>query len=154
MQALVLVHISSLDTLTWLTNEAQALERAQAMGGAVTAHAGPVIILDQSWPTTGDSAARQWFYTTVENHSSLQWFSHSEEHDGWTEPMARLAALIPEIGATEVRVGGLWATSDGSSGCVHEVCRHLEMNGIPATLEPAWCVFEEEEGWHDAMDAR
>ena len=58
--------------------------------------------------------------------------------------MSALGRLLRDHQVTQVRLGGLWATLDGSSGGVNEAYTQLQHQGFACRIDFALCGIEEE----------
>lgn len=145
-EALLLVHLSSLDAFTD-QNRLAGNYLGQRIRDAIDAW--PVerllFLIDQEWEYRGaQSTPRKYVMEKVGQRSSF--LLHFDEADGnWEEAMDHLAGLLHQHQVTQVVLGGVWATYDGSSGCVNEAQRQLERRGVPCRLDYDICGMESDE---------
>jgi hypothetical protein len=148
LQALVIVHLSSLDAFTYEYGFANGAEVACQLTFAIQAHAGLVVVLDQGWPFNGETSdPRQLVLKTLEKHPQVIWFSHSEDtpvdFDPWDQPMQQLGNLLHDHGITSVILGGCFASKDDTQGCVNATQKALEMQRFVCQIDEDLCAFEE-----------
>lgn len=117
--ALVIMHLSSLDTLEWEDpREADAL--ADRLIHAVQTHDGPVFVVDQGWPLTktGTTSARRRFTAaTKQSGKTINRLVFDEETSSWNAFLPKIIRQLNLAGVTSVDVAGLWYRHDLTSGC-------------------------------------
>ena len=128
VEALVIVHLSSLDAYTadrgFDEGEALALNISQA----ILEHDGPVIVVDQGWPFYGrESRPRQLVLSEIEPRSDkILWIGFDEAEEDWGPFLSRLKTMLDDFGVTDVVVGGLWFNPTLRSGCASTVYAYLK----------------------------
>lgn len=123
--ALVVMHLSSLDTLQW-QNPPEADVLSERLATAVKTHGGPVIVVDQAWSLKrGESDARAAFLRATETFPVVR-IRFDEEKAEWGPFLARLDKKLTSLGVTHVTVAGLWYDPKHKSGCATEVYLHLK----------------------------
>lgn len=141
-EALLIVHLSSLDSFSWHNGKRAAAELADALIGKVRTFDGLIVVMHQPWPLTVHTGPRLTVNAALAAASRVVWFAHDEERDDWTESMQRLGACMRGEQVTHVALGGFEASADEAAGCVNEVRRQLEAQGFTCRVEPALC------GWY------
>jgi hypothetical protein len=140
--ALVIVHLSSLDSYTWHCGIGPATRLADALADELAAFGGLVVVLDQRWPLTLQSGARLKVLDALRAHRRVTWFPHDEQADDWDASMSRLGALLRKRGVRCLVLGGLEAPPGVDTGCVNEVKRQLDAHGFVCRVDRALC------GWY------
>ena len=143
---LVIVHLSSImcyvDYYGVLAGERFALDLIQG----ITAHDGPVVVMDQDWSGLMQCGASLRLYNAIKNAANQRgvvWFHHDEmeDTDPWTTGMDQLAKTLRRLKAHKVLVGGLWLSE--TSGCVRETRQQLTWRRFSSTIVEKWCALEE-----------
>jgi len=127
---LVIVHLSSLDAYAWHAaasgQDHLALELGAAIAGAISAHNGPVIVVDQQWDTQSPFAAvRLPALAAVAARPGVLVLHFDEATSSWRGFLPRLRATLDRHGVPGVRLGGLWRDLPEQGGCVSRVARYL-----------------------------
>lgn len=132
--ALVIVHLSSLDSLAWHQRPAaEALSRN--LQAAVTQYPGPVVIIDQKWRPV--SALRLPIYFAGGQRSEVTYLKHDESRDDpWELLLARLIRRLHRAHVHTVDLGGLWYDPQDREGCVNHVQHALTDAGFAVRLLP------------------
>jgi hypothetical protein len=148
-KALVIVHLSSLDSFTDACGDVNGAYLAEQLSFAIEKHDGLVVVTDQGWELLGrNSEPRQWVTEALQRHPHVLWLHHDENvslaASPWRRPMRRLGKLLAMHGIRCVTLGGVWATEDGSSGCVNETQMRLEEQGFVCHRDDTLCGFDED----------
>ena len=144
-QALLIVHLSTLDAYVWEYGAEKGHRLAEALRVSFSSP-GPLIITDEGAPLLGkESQARKAILESLQGRAQVTWFAHDDIEGDWEVPMQRLGQVLRDQGLTHLRIGGVFATRDGSRGCVNETMKWLAKQGFYCTLDAALCGFEEEE---------
>lgn len=159
--ALVIIHLSSLDSFTDLEYMAtgerdDSYALAWQISQAVNAHQGPIIIVDQMWLFIGkESGPRTHFLEDIgvdfddyqewgsdqeksvheqEDPRKITWIKFDEQDQDWDEFLALLEEILKELKVTDVLLGGLFYEHDLSEGCVTHTYKFLR-DRIPTKVE-------------------
>lgn len=164
IEALVIIHLSSLDSYSDIEKEASgdythSYQLASDMAEAVLKHDGPVFIVDQGWLFVGrESRARGSFIEeigvdydqvqklaeegdvfeiqTYEQHEPrrITWIRFDEEYEDWGSFLDFLQKKLKEAKVDKVVLGGLFFESDLSEGCVTFTYKEL-LKTIPTKVD-------------------
>lgn len=121
VNAVVILHLSSLDSYAhaYGVDEAEAL--ADRMRDVVLNHAGPVYIVDQRWPLARPwSNPRNRFVQEVQLAREIEWILWNDSMKAWEDFLKGFARRLKDDGVRLVFMGGVWYDPGGSSGCVVE----------------------------------
>lgn len=129
-EVLVIVHLSSLDSYSWHARTHRSECMADALGrdlaDAVRTHAGPIIVVDQAWPLDAEwSHARRAVLAAIVERADAVTEHFDEATEYWAPFRRRLWRRLTGLGATKVRLAGVWWDDALESGCVSEVFRFL-----------------------------
>ena len=129
-RALVIIHLSSLDSFTEEYGFANGAYVASQLYTAIQKHDGLVVVVDQGWEFNGEkSDPRQLVLSLLEKHPQAVWFPHTEEtlmySDQWDQPMQQLGALLRDQGVSSIVLGGCYASEDEERGCVNAARKSL-----------------------------
>lgn len=151
--ALVIVHLSSLDSYTDLEYMAagsrdDSYDLAASLAEAVLKHKGPVFIVDQLWYFIGrESRPRgwfldeigvdQWMYEEWQGSEDLlweqgapprkiTWIRFDENEQEWDDFLKLLEKQLKASGATSVTIGGLFYCDKLETGCVTHTYQFLK----------------------------
>lgn len=145
-EALIIVHLSSLDSYVSYYGVEPAQRFVNDVRLAMVKHIGPMVVMDQGWDCISEDAKvlRQMVLDMQEIYPIII-FHHDELCDvsPWQEGMRELAKIVRSLNVNRVRLGGLWASESGASGCVHEVQRQLRARNIPCYIDKSICALEE-----------
>lgn len=149
--ALVIVHLSSLDSYThqgyesmgdWSAGEALASNIAEA----IRTHKGPVYIVNQGWELGHrESRPREWILNTAfldrwtssdkaGTDKALSWITFDESTQDWDVFEKRLVKRMKQDGITSVIVGGIWYDPLLKEGCATETYLRLRKH-FKATVD-------------------
>ena len=142
-ETLVIVHLSSIDSYVTFYGVEAATRLATDLVEAMLAYNGPVLVMDQQEEDISPEA-RTLRSDILGVERSLLIFHHDELCDisPWQAGMTALARELRKLNTKRVRLGGLWATHDASSGCVHEVQRQMRARNFACTIDTRLCAFE------------
>lgn len=143
-EALIIVHLSSIDSYIGFYGIAAGMQFALELKKALLAHPGPIVILDQEWKELSPEARelRAFVLDGTQHHPHATVFHHDpmKDADPWGQRMDFLAQLLRQMGAVRVRLGGLWASQDQRTGCVHETSRQLTRRGFSCEVDAPLCA--------------
>lgn len=125
-EALVIVHLSSLDSYTQQAKEAGrpllGWVLANNIAEAILAHDGPVYIVDQSWPYAGtQSDPRKHVVARIGKRTGIAWIRFDESEQDWEPFLARLRRRLAKDRVSRVIVGGIWYDPGLETGCASTV---------------------------------
>jgi len=137
-EALVIVHLSSLDAFTAEDSEEGKL-LGERLAMAILKHQGPIIIIDQGWETGyRESRPREEILRQIEGRDDLvaniAWIRFDEAEEDWDEFYPKLHQALEEAGATSAIIGGIWFNKSLSSGCATAVYKNLRKR-MPTTVD-------------------
>lgn len=163
-EALVIVHLSSLDAYTDMSYDAEGHgvhgeELAFEISRAIRTHRGPVYIIDQGWEIEDSRASRPRaeLLEEIKSRKDIVWMHFDEADEEWGPFLRELRKRLRDDGVTRARVGGIWYHYDETEGCATEVAVHLRKL-MPIKVDPSlvgcesdfmWPEDEEEEGEED-----
>lgn len=119
-KALVIVHLSTIDSYAWNISEAKAKALAERLIRAIRRHRGPVYIIDQFW----DGPLREQITRAV-GEVPAKWFHFDEDTGDWKSFLPKLKRQLARDGVTAVVVGGVWFDPTLKEGCATEVYLYL-----------------------------
>lgn len=145
-ETLVIVHLSSIESYLTFFGVDSAIRLITEIKLAMLTHVGEILILDQGWDITEDAKVLRQSVLDLEQYRPLIVIHHCELTDvsPWQDGMKTLARQLRQMKTCRVRLGGFWASETATSGCVHEVQRHLRARNIPCYIDTHICAFEEE----------
>jgi hypothetical protein len=147
-EALIIVHLSSIENYLSFFGADAALELAACIKIGIITHPGPVLIMDQDDETSLSQAGKELrsFILDARHYhpESFTLLHHDELQDAapWEEGMQPIIHQLREWGVKRVRLGGFWASRSGQSGCVHETYRQLCYRGFSCMIVPRLCGYE------------
>lgn len=146
-EALIIVHLSSLDGYVQYYGVEPAAVLVNDLRMAIVKHSGPVVVMDQGWDFISEDAKalRQMILDMQFTYTNMVVFHHDEMMDvsPWQGGMRALAKVVRSLKVNRVRLGGLWTSESGTTGCVHEVQRQLRARNIPCYIDRTICALEE-----------
>ena len=131
-EALVIIHLSSLDSYSDMSEDAvgdyrHGVALGERIADAVVTHDGPVFIADQQWILSfPDSAPRREALYKIRFRPDVTWIRFDEQDQSWTPFLADLRRRLRRAGVTTVRLGGLFYQADHRSGCVTRALLYLK----------------------------
>jgi hypothetical protein len=132
-EALVIVHLSSLDSYTHSAKEAGDESLGDLLADAliveIKKHQGPVYIVDQGWePDRSESRPRIRVLNSLQR--KVTWIHFDEAEQDWGEFERDVVKILKRDGVQKVVLAGVWFRKDLSSGCVTEayfiLSKHFE----------------------------
>lgn len=145
-ETLVIVHLSSIDSYLHFYGVDPAIQLITDIKLAITTHPGPVVVMDQEDnDISEDAKVMRQSVLDLQQYCPITLFHHDEMMDisPWQDGMKALARLLRQLKTYRIRLGGLWTSESGKSGCVHEVKRQMSCRGIPGWIDKNICALEE-----------
>lgn len=151
-EALVLIHLSSLDSFTDMEREVTGdselgFDLAFRIVRTIEKFKGPIFVGDQDWDFVGrESRPRARLMDGIEQLSKrgprewtprITWvhFDEQEEgEEGWRKFLAELDRWLKKNKITRVSLGGLFYEDEKYSGCVNTVFDHL-IEKLPVKID-------------------
>lgn len=144
-EALVLIHLSSLDSYTDIERETtgdddNGYRLAFDILAEIEGAKGPVFIGDQQWLFIGrESRPRRQLWEGIEEltRKDITWVQFDEQDEGevgWEKFLKKLDRWLDKHNITQVALGGLFWEDDLSEGCVTHVYKHLKKIGMPVVV--------------------
>lgn len=134
--ALVIVHLSSLDSFTADMGPGAGDELGYNISDAILHHDGPVIVVDQNWSIGyRQSRPRQMVLRRIKDRRGIIWMQFDEGVEEWDPFLRKLRARLKLLQVKEVIVGGVWYDPKLKSGCATEVYLYLR-NFFKAKVDP------------------
>ena len=118
--ALVIVHLSTIDSYAWNIGEEKARQLADRLVSAIRKHRGPVYIIDQFW----DGPLRSHIVAAVAEIPA-KWIEFDEDVGDWKRFLPSLKRRLSRDKVTDVVVGGVWFDPTLATGCATEVYLYL-----------------------------
>lgn len=135
-EALVLVHLSSLDSYTDYAGADAGEGLARRLSEAVLSHNGPVIIVDQGWELgPRQSRPRAQLLEEISPRQDIVWIRFDEARESWEDFFPQLDRALEEAGADSVVVGGVWYDESLHTGCATYTYLHLRQLGWPVRVD-------------------
>lgn len=134
-QALVIVHLSSLDSYTAHAGSEEGKLLGERLTMAILEHDGPVIIIDQGWETGyRESRPRENLLEEISGRRDIVWIQFDEAVENWEDFFPKLYAALDEQGATSAIVGGIWYDESLHTGCATFTYLTLKQR-MPVTVD-------------------
>lgn len=127
--ALVIVHLSTIDSYAWTIGEEKAWQLADRIIRAVRRHKGPVYIVDQFW----DGPLRDHIVAEVRD-VPVTWIKFDEDVSDWDRFLSSLKRRLVRDKVTNVVLGGVWYDPKLESGCATRVYLYL-LPSIPTKVD-------------------
>ena len=129
-QALIIVHLSSLDIYTRGLWQRAGQDMADKLSTAAKHHTGPVIVIDQLWELAGrQSDPRASVYEAIQKipDDQLILIKHDEDDSptAWDNLFDELIPVLNELGVDSVKIGGFWYEPEQQTGCAWYVGQQL-----------------------------
>jgi hypothetical protein len=124
--ALVIVHLSSLDSYTDAMGSDAGWDLARNLSDAIVDHDGPVVIVDQGWSLgLRQAEPRTWLLDQISGMKGIVWIHFDEAGEDWDPFLRKLRARLKLLDVREVVVGGIWYDPNLEEGCATEVYLYL-----------------------------
>jgi hypothetical protein len=124
--ALVIVHLSSLDSFTADAGPDAGGELGYNIADAILNHDGPVIVVDQNWSLGHrESRPRSEVLKKIKDRKDVIWIQFDEDVEEWDPFLRKLRARLKLLQVKEVIVGGVWYDPKLKGGCATEVYLYL-----------------------------
>jgi len=127
--ALVVVHLSSVDSYAWQVGQEAGERLARSIVEAVRKHRGPVYIVDQGWDGPLESTIKRAIADVP-----VTWMRFDEEVQEWDEFLPRLKRRLTRDGVTRAVVGGVWYDPTLETGCATRVYLYL-LRALPTEVD-------------------
>jgi hypothetical protein len=128
-KALVIVHLSTIDSYAWHVSEAKAKALAERIIQAIRKHRGPVYIVDQFW----EGPLRDRIAAAVSDIPA-KWIEFDEDVGDWKRFLPSLKRRLTRDRVTDVVIGGVWFDPTLKEGCATQVYLYL-LSTIPAKVD-------------------
>ena len=128
--ALVIVHLSTIDSYAWNIGEDKARQLAERIVSAVRKHRGPVYIIDQFW----DGELRNDVALAIAD-VPVKWIKFDEDLSDWKRFLPSLKRRLSRDGVTAVILGGAWYDPKLKEGCATTVYLYLAAE-MPTKVDP------------------
>ena len=125
-RALVIVHLSTIDSYAWTVGEEKAEQLAERIIRAIRKHRGPVYIIDQFW----EGPLRDRISAEISDIPA-QWIEFDEDVGDWKRFLPSLKRRLTRDRVTSVVIGGVWFDPKLKEGCATEVYLYL-LSSIPS----------------------
>jgi len=119
-KALVIVHLSTIDSYAWTIGEQKAQQLATRLIAAIRKHRGPVYIIDQFW----DGPLRDQIVAAIIDVPA-KWIKFDEDVGNWKRFLPSLKRRLTHDGVTDVVIGGVWYDPTLKEGCATTVYLYL-----------------------------
>jgi hypothetical protein len=126
--ALVIVHLSSVDSYAWQVGQEAGERLARSIVEAVNKHRGPVYIVDQGWDGPLQDAIKQAIVVPV------TWMRFDEDVQEWDTFLPRLRNRLKRDGVTRAVIGGVWYDPALKTGCATTVYLYL-LRSLPTEVD-------------------
>jgi hypothetical protein len=127
--ALVIVHLSSIDSYAWTIDEAKAKQLAERLVRAIRKHRGPVYIVDQLW----DGPLRELVAAAIRDVPA-KWIEFDEDVSDWKRFLPALKRRLTRDHVTDVVIGGVWFDPKLKEGCATTVYLYL-LSTLPTKVD-------------------
>jgi len=128
-KALVIVHLSTIDSYAWHVGEEKAKQLAERIIHAVRKHHGPVYIVDQFW----DGPLRDQIVAAVSDVPA-KWIKFDEDVGDWNRFLPSLKRQLTRDRVTGVVIGGVWFDPALKEGCATKVYLYL-LSTLPTKID-------------------
>ncbi len=124
--ALVVVHLSTLDSFTAQIGKDRGWELARNLADAIKTYSGQVLIVDQGWSLGyKESRPREWLLKEIEERTDIIWIDFDEDVHEWDDFLRELKEQLESLDVQEVLVAGMWYDPKLKSGCATTVYMYL-----------------------------
>lgn len=140
-QALVIVHLSSLDAFAERAGMGEAEALADRIKRAVLEQNGPVYVIDQKWPFTNWSEPRYKLVISVQLQREINWIHFEDDMQEWDIFLSHFRTRLKKDKVTSVVLGGVWYDPGGEAGCVSDAYLALKKDfrvSVDETLVGCW----------------
>jgi hypothetical protein len=127
--ALVIVHLSSVDSYAWQVGQEAGDRLARSLIAAVRKHKGPVYIVDQGWDGPLQGTIKQAIADVP-----VTWMRFDEDVQSWDTFLPRLKKRLQRDGVTRAVVGGVWYDPALKEGCATTVYLYL-LRDLPTEVD-------------------
>lgn len=128
MDALVIVHLSSLDAFAERAGLAQAYDLAARLRARIVSFGGEVYVIDQRWPFGDYSSPREKLVRAIELQRDIHFVHFDDQNEDWMVFLREFRAQLIRAGIHHVILGGIWYYPGGEAGCVSEAYGVLRRN--------------------------
>lgn len=128
-KALVIVHLSTIDSYAWNVGEEKAKSLAERIIRAIRKHRGPIYIVDQFW----DGPLREQIATAISDVPA-KWIKFDEDVGNWNRFLSSLKRRLTRDGVTDVVIGGVWFDPKLKEGCATTVYLYL-LSTLPTKVD-------------------
>jgi hypothetical protein len=128
-RALVIVHLSTIDSYAWTIGEEKAAQLADRIIRAVRKHRGPIYIIDQFW----EGPLRDRIAAEISDIPA-QWIEFDEDVGDWKQFLPSLKRRLTRDRVTNVVIGGVWFDPKLKGGCATEVYLYL-LSRLPTKVD-------------------
>ena len=128
MTALVIVHVSSVDSYADQIGQEAGARLARSIIEAVRKHRGPVYIVDQGWDGPLENMIKSAVVTVP-----VTWMRFDEDVQDWNTFLPRLKRRLLRDGVGRVVIGGVWYDPTLEWGCATTVYLYL-LRSLPTTV--------------------
>ena len=128
-KALVIVHLSTIDSYAWHVSEEKAKQLAERIIRAIRKHRGPVYIVDQFWegPLRAQIAAEV-------SDVPAKWIEFDEDVGDWDRFLPSLKRRLTRDRVTNVVIGDVWFDPKLKEGCATRVYLYL-LSTLPTKID-------------------
>lgn len=129
MEALVIMHLSSLDSFSWERGLKKGTELAQRMIHAIESVDRPLYIVDQSWTLDEDNSyqlPRVLVSNAASEYEDVNHVYFDEERHSWKKFLRTFLQRLEDNGITKVVLGGVWFNPNLKTGCVTTLYNYLK----------------------------
>lgn len=157
IEALIIVHLSSLDAYTALMHDvrghfADGEQLGLELTKAILEHPGPVYIIDQGWDLgRRESRPREELLKAIKPRKDIRWISFDENISDWDDFLPYFRRRLRREGITSAILGGVWYEENSESGCVTQVLQDLR-EIMPAKVNESIVGCESEADEEDEED--
>lgn len=126
--ALVIVHVSSVDSYADQIGQAAGERLARSIIDAVRKHHGPVYIIDQGWGGPLENTIK-----SAVADVPVTWMRFDEDVDDWDTFLPKLKRRLSRQGVGRVVIGGVWYDPALETGCATTVYLYL-LRSLPTEV--------------------
>ena len=126
--ALVIVHVSSVDSYAYQIGQEAGERLARSIIDAVRKHRGPVYIVDQGWDGPLENTIKRAVVTVP-----VTWMRFDEDVHDWDKFLPRLMSRLTRDRVGRVVIGGVWYDPTLETGCATAVYLYL-LRSLPTEV--------------------